>query len=130
MTFPLSHVWPLLRDLWLAGWGVVMYGGRGDLAERGFMNFREEALEMLTSRGMFDDQAAAVMERVMADKANEPMKGRWHDDVSNYPGPMLNILWLTVKRHAAEYIAETCPHAWFRPLFDEEAEARVLATLD
>lgn len=83
------------------------------------MTFKEKALEMLTANGMFDDEAAEVFERIVADGANAAMQGRWNDDVSGYPEMMVNVLWLTVKTNAAEWIAEHRPLAWYRPLFED-----------
>jgi hypothetical protein len=85
------------------------------------MTFRDKAKQMLTERGMFDNQAEAVMDRVIAAPENKAMQGRWNDDTSGYPPPMVNVLWFTVKRHALEYIEETCPEAWFKPMFEETA---------
>ena len=86
------------------------------------MTFREKAIEMLTSRGMFDAQAEAVVERVVADEANAPMRDRWDDDVAGYPEPMLAVLWFTVRTNAVEWIDEHCPKAWYRPMFAPASE--------
>jgi hypothetical protein len=91
------------------------------------MTFKDKAQQMLTECGMFDNQADAVIERVIAAPENEAMRGRWNDDTEGYPPVMFNVLWLTVKRHALEYIEETCPQAWFKPMFEETAEANTNA---
>jgi len=76
--------------------------------------------DRLFNSGLFDAQIDAVMERVKAAPENEAMQGRWNDDASGYPPPLLNVAWFSVKHHALGYIDETCPQAWFRPLFTNE----------
>jgi len=82
------------------------------------MTIEEKLNSMLVENGMFDSQAAAVIERVKADEANEPMASRWKDDISDYPPQLLAVLWLTVRRIALAYIEETCPLVWFKPMFE------------
>lgn len=83
------------------------------------MTFKQKAIELLMSRGMWEHDAATVFEQVESDPANEAMKGRWNDDVSGYPPQMINVLWFNVKRNAAEWIAANQPQAWYRPMFEE-----------
>ena len=82
------------------------------------MTFSEKIKSMLTQCGMFDDMAEKVLEMVKADPANEVMKNRWNDRVSDYPQVMENIMWLAAKKSALEYIEENCPNAWFKPVFE------------
>lgn len=49
------------------------------------MTLQEKMKSMLTERGMFDDMADEVLERVKAAPENEAMIGRWHDDIEGYP---------------------------------------------
>ena len=91
------------------------------------MTFRGTIRKMLIDRGMSDNQADEVIGRVIADKANESMKGRWAHDEEDYPSQVILVLWVSVCRHADQFLAETCPHAWFRPVFqlddhDEKGE--------
>lgn len=89
------------------------------------MTFRQKAIELLYSNGMFREDAEKVVQNVIAHPSNEAMQGRWDDDIAGYPPQMLNVLWFTVKSFAVEWIDENCPQAWFRPLFaGEEAISR------
>lgn len=91
------------------------------------MTFRESAISFLTDNGMFDSQAIQVLERVKADPANAAMAQRWNDDISEYP-PQMQVLVRTAARRAAlAYIDETCPQAWFRPMFTDNPEAEITA---
>ena len=85
------------------------------------MTFKEKMVELLHGQGMFQSQAEAVVELVIADPANEAMKGRWNEDIAGYPPEIVAVLWLSTKHTAREWIAENCPRAWFRPLFDDGA---------
>jgi hypothetical protein len=91
------------------------------------MTIKEKLIEMLTSQGMFESQATEVFERMKADEANAAMQGRWHDSFEDYPPAMLNIMWVSAKRTALAYIEETCPQAWFKPLFESGAEDKSAA---
>lgn len=81
------------------------------------MNFEEKIKELLFNHGMFENQANAVIKIMKEDKA---MVNRWNDDTGEYPDSVLNVLWLSVKAAALEYIDENCPLAWFRSLFVSE----------
>ncbi len=47
------------------------------------------------------------------------MKERWGDAVEDYPPVMVNVLWVSVKHIAVEWIDRELPEAWFRPMFTE-----------
>ena len=84
------------------------------------MNFIEKLSADLQSFGMWPDQAKAVIARLTEPAGpgeHKPMEGHWHKDVSGYPPMMYRVLWITAKREALKYIDETCPQAFFRPLF-------------
>lgn len=85
------------------------------------MTIREWAEDYCFQRGMFPDQAKAVVEKAMEHKANEAMKGRWNDSIDGYPKPLLVALTLSINDAAVAYIEEKCPKAWFKPMFDGSA---------
>lgn len=84
------------------------------------MTFKEKAIDLMFSNGMFEADAKTVFETIKAAPENEAMADRWNDDIDGYPPEMINVLWFTVKRHALAYIDATCPQAWFRPMFTSE----------
>jgi len=93
------------------------------------MNFYELGIKELTSRGMFDNQAKEVMDRVVEDSknkdsANNSMNSRWTDDIDGYPAPMKVVIYMGIEPIALEYIKEKIPEAWFRPMFDKEHPVR------
>lgn len=86
------------------------------------MNFYDFFINELVQRGMFDNQAKSVMDKVMAN--NPHMEGRWSEKTTGYPENLTNIIWLSVEQEALEFIKENCPQAWFRPMFDREHPLR------
>lgn len=83
---------------------------------------RDFCVQYCTQRGMFDSQAEAVVEQMMADPALESMAGRWDDRVSDYPQPMLAVLVMSLRSNAVSWIEENLPKAWYKPMFDGTAE--------
>lgn len=94
------------------------------------MTLYEKGIELLTAKGMFPNDAAKVMTLVKADAANEPMASRWNDDIEGYPAALIKMLWVSVRRTAAAYIAEHQPLAWYRPLFDSKPMTTVTKGAD
>ena len=87
------------------------------------MTIREYLEGKLVERGLFEDQAHEVMNRVIAEDANSktgPIMGnRWQDVAEGYPPQLFAVLWISVKQHTLAWIDESKPHAWYRPLFAE-----------
>jgi len=79
------------------------------------MTIREKMEQMLFEHGMFESQAKEVMDKV--EKEEVEMKGRWDDEETDYPTPMINVAWIAVKHHALEWIDANLPKAWYRPMF-------------
>jgi len=91
------------------------------------MSIREYLLKQLSTRGMFDSDAIAVLSRVEEDPNLREMTGRWEDEQTDYPPGMMAVLWMYVKQYVLQWIDEEKPKAWFRPLFAEEPKAKVEA---
>ena len=70
----------------------------------------------LYNNGLFEDQADAVLSKVVNQK-DSPMQGRWNDPASDYPPIMLSVLMLDVNASALEWIDNNAPRHWARPLF-------------
>ena len=79
------------------------------------MTFKETILRALISHGMSETQAATTLAMVV--KENPDMLGRWEEDTSEYPDIMTTILWCSAKKCGLKLIEETCPNAWFKPMF-------------
>lgn len=77
---------------------------------------------MLYDRGMFPDQAQQVMSLAMPEMDNllQDYHITWDRPAEEYPDPVYNIGWITVKKVAAKWIEENCPDAWFKPMFDSQ----------
>jgi hypothetical protein len=89
------------------------------------MNFLEKIEFELQQNGMPETMAKAVLEAYKAGEAKTHLATRWHEDVSNYPELLWNLVWVCVKNYALKYIDDHAPKAWFRIVFapQEEQEA-------
>lgn len=82
------------------------------------MTFRQWATKFCSDRGMFDDDAKAVVDLLIADPTSEPMQGRWDEDVSGYPPQMIAVTAVALKSVALKYIEEKTPMAWYKAMFE------------
>ena len=82
------------------------------------MTIREWARRSCVARGMFEDQAKAVIDMAVADKCNAAMVGRWDEPTDAYPEAILAILVMSINRNAITYIEANYPKAWFKPMFE------------
>lgn len=90
------------------------------------MTFEQKLKEMLVSRGMLEQQAEEVIQIVKRKEYNKPMEDRWQDDISGYPTLLVNLMWITTKAAALDYIEEFLPQVWFKPLsMKEDNNAKV-----
>jgi len=80
---------------------------------------REKLKKMLTDRGLFDDQAEAIMAVAIPKiESLTPSKVTWDSPADDYPKELYGVMWLPLRDTAREWIKENAPHAWFRPAFD------------
>ena len=80
------------------------------------MSFYNYYLDELTKRGLFKEQAEQILERCIQKK--DSMQDRWDEPIDSYPRSVLTTIWLNIKDEALDFIKETCPEAWFRPIFE------------
>lgn len=73
--------------------------------------------ETLYKHGLFEDEAAAVVNRLKQAPHMEMMQGRWQEPIENYPAVLMNVLWVAVKTEAVKWIDENKPQHWARPFF-------------
>lgn len=85
------------------------------------MTIRQTITDRLISCGLMPDDAAKVMDDVIAAEENAPMQGRWDDEATGYPPSILSLAWFSAKQHALAWIDANCPQAWFRGMFTEDA---------
>lgn len=82
------------------------------------MTIEKKLKEMLVQNGMFDDWADTVIARLKEDEVGSAMRGRWGDNVEDYPITLLTGLWISTKRIALEWLNENHPHVWFKSMFE------------
>jgi hypothetical protein len=78
--------------------------------------------KMLTDLGMFESQAKEVLEisipKINNMEVNKNYNVSWNACSSGYPQVIYNILFMTIKVDARDWIAKNKPEAWFRPMFE------------
>jgi hypothetical protein len=77
----------------------------------------------LYNSGLFENQADAILKNVVSRK--DSMSGRWNDPVSGYPPGMTNVLWVSAKAEALNWIDNNMPMHWARPLFMPDVEKTI-----
>ena len=80
---------------------------------------KEKLIQMLVSRGMFENQAKEVIE-LSIPKLNKEVEGYTitFDSPSNHYPDNLYVIWLRfIRPIALEWIDKNFPQAWFRPMF-------------
>ena len=83
------------------------------------MNIEEWLTQELTTRGLWEDQAAAILDIVKADKSTRGV--RWNELVEGYPDAFRDTLLMFVVSEAVAWIDMYYPRAWFRSVFAELA---------
>lgn len=80
---------------------------------------RDRFKKMLIDRGMFADQAEQVMLSFTEDvnQRVENYQMTWDSPACEYPDALYTVMGLTLKEHAAKWIAENAPNAWYRAVF-------------
>ena len=78
------------------------------------MTIAETMKARLVNAGMFESDAATIMEDARSNEALEAMEQRWDDHTEGYPTSVLAATWCSVKELALAWIDEHCPKAWYR----------------
>jgi len=83
------------------------------------MTTRQRFEKMLTDMGVFDSQAAAIMELAipMFSEASPEYSVTWDRPASEYPDAFYRVTFVLVKRAALQWIDANLPQAWFRAMF-------------
>lgn len=85
------------------------------------MTFEDFVKDYLTDHGMFESQAAQVVEGLKTDL--DGMQGQWGKNICDYPAPMRAVVILAARRAAVKWTDANLPMAWFREIFaDMEAK--------
>lgn len=81
---------------------------------------KDKLKSLLTERGMFDEQAEAVLsEAIPQIEALVPgYKIAWSSPAEDYPDQMYTVWWMSLKETALVWIDKNIPKAWFRPMFE------------
>ena len=82
------------------------------------MTFIEKMKALMVEHGMWEKDAQTVMDIVTA-KTDDPMHGRWNDQIDGYPPRMIPVVWLGVKYAAYQWMEANQPMAWYTPVFKD-----------
>ena len=82
------------------------------------MTVRQKLLKDLFNNGLFQDQAETVLQRYLESDISKPMRDRMEDDVTDYPEVLFSAVWMSIKKIVLNWIDETCPAHWARPMFE------------
>ncbi len=74
--------------------------------------------DMLVNKGMFEEQADAVLER--AEQEMETMKGNWSKEADGYPKMVITLTQSHINIIALDWIIKNTPDAWFRAVFESD----------
>lgn len=77
---------------------------------------RSAISDNLKQHGLWDDEAAAVMQVVVSAPELDTLEGRWDTDQGAYPPVIINIAWLVAKRKAVEWIDANKPQHFARSM--------------
>lgn len=64
------------------------------------MTIEDKLKALLVRRGVSPQDAITVLGKLKTDPDNEPMAGRWTDDVEGYPSQLLAALWYSTQKVA------------------------------
>lgn len=77
----------------------------------------------LEDNGMFPEEASQTIEAAKTSPLFVSMEHRWDEQLDSYPEPMKAVLWPSMKRVGADWLAQNAPEHWARPLFSSEVPA-------
>lgn len=81
------------------------------------MTFRAKVLHDLLNSGLWEEQAAAVLQKYIESDLSKEMRERLDEQIDGYAAPVWPAVWLCVRRIALEWIDTNCPNHWAREMF-------------
>lgn len=81
------------------------------------MTIRQKLETRLVDHGLWDEEAAKVMNQAEQNDSLKDMKGRWNDDVENYPPQLLAVVWMSVKLQAKQWLEANAPKHFALAMF-------------
>ena len=73
------------------------------------MTIRQALTETLVNHGLWPEEAQRVLDAFEADDDNDPMRGRWHEQVTAYPPTLLAVLAVSAKDAAIAWLKANKP---------------------
>ena len=92
-----------------------------DKERKAMLTVRGKLEDKLLKMGMFESQAKEILD-ISIPKMNEITENysiSWHSCSSEYPEVIYNVLFMTVRTDAFQWIKKNKPQAWFRPIIQE-----------
>lgn len=82
------------------------------------MTLEKYIIKYCEDRGMFDTQAYDIVNILKSNYSDLKITNKFND----YPKSIIFILNKLINITSIKYIEETCPEAWFKPLFMTEKD--------
>lgn len=84
------------------------------------MTVRQAIEKRLVEHGLWPNEATTIVKELEPKEVVEAFQGRWDEDESVYGPMMVNIIFLSAKRQALEYIDKDCPSHFARVLLTDK----------
>jgi hypothetical protein len=82
------------------------------------MTIREKLVAQLVDHGLWPQEALDVIKIYEDSDAGVSMKGRWDEDISEYPVALLSTLFLILKGEAVKWIDANKPMHFARGILE------------
>lgn len=83
------------------------------------MTIRQHLKQKLVDHMLWDDEAAQIVSALEADERSAPMRGRWDEDTTHYPSPLLDMLWTVAIGAAERWLVKNAPNHVARRVLNE-----------
>ena len=83
------------------------------------MKIRNLLQQKLEDKGLWPQEAQAVLKAAEANPANQPMQKRWEDDSEDYPTALLSLLLIGVEHEAVRWLKANKPQHFALKMFEE-----------
>lgn len=86
------------------------------------MTVRDKLEDMLVGHGLWPDEAKTVTDKVVTEPAAEVMRTRWTEPAGGYPPQLFNVIFMTARRCAIEYLKANKPKHFALLVLEPQSE--------
>jgi len=81
------------------------------------MTIKDLMKKRLQRKGLWLNEAVAIMDTMDYEKSVESMIGRWEDNADGYPQELIAVVWASVQQSAAQWLDTNKPKHFARTMF-------------